>query len=78
MFQEQESLLHRIGKALRAEGEDIAHEPLPKRWVDLIHFLDEQERKRFANSPATISSALVLSGVPKTLGKDSRFTMSAR
>ena len=35
MLQEQESLLHRIGKAFRTEGEGIAHEPLPKRWVDL-------------------------------------------
>jgi hypothetical protein len=46
MLQEQGSFLHRIGKALRAQSEDIAHEPLPKRWVDLIHYLDEQERKR--------------------------------
>jgi hypothetical protein len=46
MLQEQESLLHRIGKSMRAQSEDIAHEPLPKRWVDLIHYLDEQERKR--------------------------------
>ena len=25
--------------------EDIAHEPIPKRWVDLIRYLDEEERK---------------------------------
>ena len=41
MLQDQESLLHRIGKALRAQSQDITHEPVPKRWVDLIHFLDE-------------------------------------
>ena len=26
--------------------DEITHEPLPRRWVDLIHRLDEQERKR--------------------------------
>ena len=46
MLQDQELLLHRIGKALRAQSEDIAHEPVPKRWVDLIYYLDDQERKR--------------------------------
>jgi hypothetical protein len=35
---------HRIGKALRAQSVDILHEPKPKRWVGLIHYLDEEER----------------------------------
>ena len=38
--------LHRLGKLLHDQEEDITHEPVPKRWVELIHFLDEQERKR--------------------------------
>jgi hypothetical protein len=27
-----------------ANFEDVANEPLPQRWVDLIHHLNEQER----------------------------------
>jgi hypothetical protein len=46
MWPRQESLLHRIGKVLRTQFDDITHEPVPTRWVDLIHYLDEQERKR--------------------------------
>ena len=33
-----------MGKNLRNRDEDITHQPLPRRWVDLIHYLDEQER----------------------------------
>jgi hypothetical protein len=47
----QETILERIGKTLRGHDEDITHEPLPRRWVDLIHFLDEQERKRSQRQP---------------------------
>jgi hypothetical protein len=39
------SSLHLIAKRLRDDGEDVAHEPLPRRWVDLIHYLDEEEGK---------------------------------
>jgi hypothetical protein len=35
-----------LAKALHAYYDDIMHEPLPRRWVDLIHHLDEQERRR--------------------------------
>jgi len=35
-----------IGKKLRDENKDVAQEPLPRRWVDLIRYLDEQERQR--------------------------------
>ena len=34
-----------IGKKLRDENEDISYEPLPRRWVDLIHRLNELERR---------------------------------
>jgi len=37
-----------IGKRLRGQVEEIPHEPVPTRWVDLIRYLDEQERKRLA------------------------------
>jgi hypothetical protein len=35
-----------IGKKVRDENKDVAQEPLPRRWVDLIRYLDEQERQR--------------------------------
>jgi len=35
--------LLRLGQALRARGEDVAHCPLPRRWVDLIAYLNERE-----------------------------------
>jgi hypothetical protein len=41
-----------IAKTLRAKSEDITHEPMPERWVDLIRYLDEQERKRAAQAEA--------------------------
>ena len=37
--------MRRIGTVLRDKNDDFAHEPLPERWVDLIHYLDEQERR---------------------------------
>ena len=37
--------LRRIGTVLRVKDEDFAHEALPERWVDLIHYLDEKERR---------------------------------
>jgi hypothetical protein len=43
-WQEQNTILRRLGKAFHLYGDDIAHEPLPRRWVDLIHYLDEQEK----------------------------------
>ena len=33
-----------IGKLLRTGTEEITGEPLPKRWLDLILHLDEQEQ----------------------------------
>jgi hypothetical protein len=33
-----------IGKALHAYFGDIAKEPLPERWVDLINYLNEKEQ----------------------------------
>jgi hypothetical protein len=46
MRQGQESVLGRLGKALHIRMDDITHEALPRRWVELIHYLDEQERLR--------------------------------
>ena len=45
MRQERNSNWTRIVKELRDQYDDIAHQALPRRWVDLIHHLDEEERK---------------------------------
>ena len=34
-----------IGTVLRIKDDESAHEPLPERWVDLIRYLDEKERR---------------------------------
>jgi hypothetical protein len=47
MFQAPE-FMRRIGTVLRVKDEEFAHEPLPERWVDLIHYLDEKERRENA------------------------------
>jgi hypothetical protein len=31
--------------------DDFTHEPLPRRWVDLILYLEEQEKKRSVREP---------------------------
>ena len=43
---ELHSILERLGNALHRRYDNIANEPLPERWVDLIHHLDEQERQQ--------------------------------
>lgn len=50
----QGTILEPLGKMLHVRLDDITHEPLPRRWVDLIHHLDEHERMRSArNEPKT-------------------------
>ena len=44
-----DSSLDLIAKRLR-EGDNVTQEALPARWVDLILYLDEQERKTFGRS----------------------------
>ena len=39
--------IRRIGTMLRVANDDFTREPLPRRWVDLIHYLDEMERREF-------------------------------
>ena len=57
-WQGQETLLRRLGKTFHLYGDDIAHEPLPRRWVDLIRYLDEQERKSSERSAAREQASL--------------------
>ena len=45
MQQGQDTILRRLGKTFHLYADDIAHEPLPRRWIELIRYLDEQERK---------------------------------
>ena len=47
-----DSSLELIVKRLRDEGEHVVHQAVPNRWVDLIHCLNEQERKNYDRSPA--------------------------
>ena len=42
----QETILQQLGTALHVQMDDITHEPLPNRWVELIQYLNEQERAR--------------------------------
>jgi len=39
------SVASRLRSALQQRFDVALHEPLPKRWVNLIHELNEQERK---------------------------------
>ena len=43
--------MQRLGKTLHVQLDDITHDPLPRRWVELIHYLNEQERKRSERQP---------------------------
>jgi hypothetical protein len=45
----QEKWYSLIGKRLRDENNNVGAERLPKRWLDLIRHLDEEERKRDAH-----------------------------
>jgi hypothetical protein len=44
-----------IGKALSQRFEQDVHEPLPERWVDLIHHLNEKERAALVTKPPSKS-----------------------
>jgi Anti-sigma factor NepR len=44
MQQAPNSFLGFLRQALRDSYEDVAKEPLPQRFVDLIHSLNERER----------------------------------
>jgi hypothetical protein len=42
----EETILGRLGKTLHVRMDDTTHEPMPRRSVELIQYLDEQERRR--------------------------------
>ena len=35
--------MRRVGTVWRVKGDEFSEEPLPERWVDLIHHLNEKE-----------------------------------
>jgi hypothetical protein len=41
-----------IGRRYRAETSEETREPLPERWLALIHSIDEQEKKRCRDDQA--------------------------
>jgi hypothetical protein len=47
----QETILRRLGKTLHVAMDDITRDPLPSRWVELILYLEEHEKKRFVSEP---------------------------
>ena len=55
MHQTRYPIFERIGKMLHDQLADIAREPLPERWTDLINYLNDQERRqREAGRPAPL------------------------
>ena len=40
------TVFYRINDALRRHYNEVVNEPLPKRWIDLIEYLNEKERRR--------------------------------
>jgi hypothetical protein len=46
MTENNEQPSRTVWNKLRINSQEITLEPLPRRWVDSIHHLDEQERKR--------------------------------
>jgi len=51
MPQSQSSFLDRVTKALHLHHDEIVSEPLPQRWIDLISYLNEKERRSGQNQP---------------------------
>jgi hypothetical protein len=46
MWHRKDETIREIGKRLRHQSNDITNEPLPTRWVDLIHYLNEKDREQ--------------------------------
>ena len=54
-----EKTLGLIVKRIREDSEQVTQEPLPKRWVDLILHLDEQERRSCAGAQPAAREEIV-------------------
>ena len=45
MRQGHGSIFERLGKGLQTHYDAVGKEALPERWIDLIRYLDEKERR---------------------------------
>jgi len=70
MSPSSETVLGRIAKVLRAEAEPATREELPKRWIDLLLHLDEQERRQSKVSPPASKTRTGELEGPAAGGKD--------
>jgi len=50
-------ILEKIGSTLEQRLQPITTEPLPKRWVELIHFQNERERMGEESMKADVDKA---------------------
>jgi hypothetical protein len=46
MLKPQDTIQQWLRQALHAQLDEVSHEELPRRWVELIRHLDEQERRQ--------------------------------
>ncbi len=46
MPQRDASIARQLGAMLQTHFDSVAAEPLPPRWIELIHALNEQERSQ--------------------------------
>ena len=44
------TIYHRINEMLRRQYNEVLNEPLPKRWVDLVNYLEQQDSATHDNS----------------------------
>jgi len=44
-------IIRRLGKVMR-ESEERPDEQLPERWVELIRYLNERERREVSSAPS--------------------------
>jgi hypothetical protein len=40
------ALIERITRALRFQYDQILHEPVPDRWLKILEYLDDKEKRR--------------------------------
>jgi hypothetical protein len=51
-----------IARKLRAEGDNITRQALPRRWVELLRQLNEEERRAKAGNEAPSSEVHIAGG----------------
>ena len=62
-----------VGKPLREQCDEITHEPLPERWVDLINYLNAREEE--ARRVATLAHQPLANGPPARGGPNVAATL---